>query len=97
MRDFQKVAIAGQVFDRVAAIAKNAAVAVEKGDAAGGRAGVGVALVERDAAGRREQLGDVEAALLLGADDDRQLDLLAVKLQARDFSQRQIFSPPQRS
>ena len=90
VRDFQKVALRRQVLDAVAAIAENAAVAVEKRDAAGGRAGVGVALVERRAAGGREQLGDVEPAFLLGADDDGQLKILAIQLQAGGVSGRRF-------
>ena len=56
------------------------------------RAGVGVAFVERDAAGGGEQLGDIEPAFVLGADDDGQLELLAVELQAGGFGGR-AFSP----
>ena len=51
-----EIAPLGEHFDRVAAIAQNALVAVEEGDGAGRRAGVDVALVEGDVAGLARSL-----------------------------------------
>ncbi len=86
MSNFQKIAVGGQVLDAVAAIAEDAAIAVEECHAADGRAGVGIALVERDAASGGQQLGDIDAAFLLGADQDRELEVLAIELDASGFS-----------
>ena len=47
---FGEVAALGDHLDRITAIAEDALFAVEKGDRAAGRAGVGIAFVERDAA-----------------------------------------------
>ena len=79
---FDEVAVLGEHFDRIAAVAEDALFAVEKRDGAGRRAGVDVALVERDVAGLGPQLRDVDRAFVLGADDDRQLDLRVLRFAA---------------
>ena len=56
-----KSQLLGELLDRIAAVAEDALVAVEKRDGAGGRAGVDVAFVERDVAGLGPQLGDIES------------------------------------
>jgi len=68
--NFEEIAVSRQVLDVIAAITQDAAVAVEERHAAHGRAGVRVALVEGDAARHRQQLGDIDAAFLLAADED---------------------------
>ena len=85
VRDLQEIAVGGELLDRIAAVAEDAAVAVEKGDRALRRAGVGVALVERRAAAGGEQLGDVEAPFAFGAGDDGEVKRLAVQFQAGGF------------
>ena len=64
-----------ELLDRDAAVAQDPLVAVDVGDRRLAGAGVHVAVVERDDAGLRAQLGDVGAELVLGATHDRELDL----------------------
>src|SRR3954470_11713858 len=68
----------GERLDVVAAVPQNAGVTVDERDRRFGRAGVHVAVIERDQPGLRAQLRDVDRALVLGAPDHGQLDLLAV-------------------
>ncbi len=53
-----------------------------------GRAGVDVAVVERDVAGLGPQLGDVESGLVFGAHDDGQVDLLVPNPQFGHLAHR---------
>ena len=78
------VGLRGEVFDRVAAVAKDPLFTIEVGDGAGGGAGVDVALVEGDRAGGGPEPRDVEGPLPLGADDERNLGRVAVDLEAGD-------------
>ena len=85
----RRVLPVGEVVDVVAAVAEDAGVAVDERDRRLGRAGVHEAVVERDEPGLRAQLRDVDRALVLGAADDRELDLLVVPVQdGRRFGHR---------
>ena len=75
---FDKIAPLGQLLDRVAAVTQNALFAVEKRNGADGRAGVHVAVVHRDQAGRGAELGDIDGRFVLGAGNDRQFQLTVV-------------------
>ena len=75
---FEEAAAFGQFFDGNAAVLEDALLGVDEGDGALARAGVAVAGVEGDVAGFGPQGGDVDGPLALGADDDGQVDALAV-------------------
>ena|SRR5437867_3493165 len=62
----------GEFFDGYAAITENAAFTVNESDAALARAGVGVTVVQRDAAGGGAERGDINRALFFASFDDRQ-------------------------
>ena len=70
-----------ELLDRDAAVAEDAFFAVDEGDRRLARAGVHEPVVERDEAGLVPELRDVDAELVLGAADDRELDLAAVVLE----------------
>ena len=71
---FDEIAALGQLLDRVAAVAENALLAVEKCDGAGGRSGVHVTVVHRDQAGRGPELGNIDGGFLLRAGNYRQFE-----------------------
>jgi len=71
IRDFQEVALVGEFFDGNAAVAENSLVAVDEGDRALGRPGIGVAGIESYQAGVGTKLSDVDRLLALGTYDDR--------------------------
>ena len=65
--DLEEGALRSQLLDRVAPVAQDALLAVDEGDRAPARAGVGVAGIEGDEARLVAQLRDVDGALTLGA------------------------------
>jgi len=65
-----EVGLLGQVLDGVAAVAEDALFAVDERDLGLAGPGVGITVVEGDVARLVAQLADVDAAFLLGADDD---------------------------
>jgi hypothetical protein len=67
-----------EVLDRVAAVAQDALVAVDERDRRLARARVAVAVVERDVAGLRAELADVDGRLVLRTDHHGQFDGLPV-------------------
>src|SRR5690606_7280936 len=67
-----------ELLDRIAAVAQDAPVAVDIGDRAAACAGIRIAAVERDQPRVGAQRRDVDGSLLLGADDDGQVTLVAV-------------------
>ena len=85
-----EIAPLGEHFDRIAAVAQHAYVAVEKGDRAGCRSGVGISLVERDIAGLRTQFRDVNGVLVFGPHDNRQINLLVADAQFGHLAHRGI-------
>ena len=64
---FGEIAPLGNHLDRITPVAEDAVLAVQKGDRAAGRAGVGIAFVERDAARGAEQLADIDGPIAFGA------------------------------
>ena len=54
------------------------------------RAGVAVALVERDVAGLGAELGNVEGRFVFGTDHDRQIDFPIAELQLSHLAHRGI-------
>ena len=81
--DLEEGGVLGQLLDRVAAVAKDALLAVEEGDRARAGSGVGVARVVRDQPGRAAQPADVDRVVARGAAHDRQLGLGLADLEAR--------------
>jgi hypothetical protein len=70
--DLDEGRLLGQLLDRVAAVAQDPGVAVDVGDGALDRRGVGVAVVEGRVSGLGEQRTDGESVGPLGRLDDRQ-------------------------
>src|ERR1043166_5258245 len=91
MGHFEEFAVRGQILDAVAAVTQDASVAIEKRNAADRRSRVGVTLVERYAACRGEQLRDVKAAFLLGANHDRKIKVLAIELNMGSLGRGGLF------
>ncbi len=79
--DLGEGGLLGELLDRVAAVAQDALLAVDEGDRARAGAGVAVAGVEGDGTRSAAQRGDVDADLVLGADEDRELVLLALEVK----------------
>lgn len=61
--NFQELAILREDFNREAPITQDASFAVQKGDVACRGPGVAITLVQRHAASRGEQFGDVDSFL----------------------------------
>src|SRR6185369_17263509 len=70
-----EVALLGEVFDRVAAVAQDALFAIEVRDRTRGRSGVHEPAVERDVTGVLAQVTNVDGVLVFRADDDGQRSL----------------------
>jgi hypothetical protein len=84
--DLEEVTLLGQVLDRVAAMQKDALVAVDIGDLRLAAAGRGVARIVGEVAGVVVELADVDDAGTDRTFDDRQLDGLAVGVgEGRDL------------
>ena len=79
--DLGEGGVLGDLVDRVAAVAQDPLLAVDKGDRARAGARVAVRRVVGDGAGGAAQRGDVDSDLVLGADEDRELVLLALQQQ----------------
>ncbi len=80
--DLGEGGLLGDLLDRIAAIAQDAALAVDEGDGALAGAGVAVAGVVGDRPRLRAQRADVDADLALAAHRHRQLVLFAVEDQS---------------
>jgi hypothetical protein len=78
----EKAALFGELFDRIAAVLQDAAVAVDEGDAAGAGSGVAEAGIQRDEAGGPTQFGDVEGFFALGALDKGQRQVFPVVMKS---------------
>ena len=91
--DFEKRTLRSELFNRNAAIAQNAFVAVDECNVALRRAGVRVAGVEGDEARLRPKLRDVDCLFSLGADDHGQLDRLVAECQCCCFTHLVSLSP----
>src|SRR5688572_25368621 len=73
--DLDKIAIRGQLFDRIATVAEDALFTVQEGNGTGRSTSVHVTLVERDVAGLRAKLGNVDRLFILRSHDDGQFEL----------------------
>src|SRR5205823_312883 len=71
--------VAGELLDRIPAVAQDARLAVDERDRALASPGVPIAGVEGDRAAVGPELLDIDTDLTLGADDDRQLVVLPVQ------------------
>src|SRR6185295_19290722 len=80
--------VAGDLLDRVAAIAEDALLAVDEGDLALARPRVAVARIERDVPRALAKLGHVDRLLAFRADDDGEFVLGAVEDQPRFVGRR---------
>src|SRR4029077_15006922 len=80
--------VAGDLLDRIAAVAQDARFAVDEGDRALAGAGVAIAGIERNRAAVGAELLNIDADLTLGADDDRQLVLFPVERELRRARRR---------
>ena len=76
-----EIAVMRELLDGVTPVAKDAVIAVEKGDLALARAGVAIALIVGDVAGRRAQCTGIDRFFALGADHHRQGVFFVVDLQ----------------
>src|SRR6266496_3163303 len=77
----RRVVTLDELLDGNPAVAQDVGVAVDVGDRRLARSGVDEAVVERDEAGSGPQLRDVDGGFVLGATDDRELDLVLVVAQ----------------
>ncbi len=80
---FDERGFLGQLLNRDAAIPQHPLLAVDERDRAAARAGVGIAVVERDQPGLVPQFRYVNRVLVLGSNDDGQLINLAADFQFR--------------
>src|SRR5678815_3556528 len=79
--DLHEIRLLGQDLDRNPTVVEDALFAVDEGDGALAGAGVRVARVEGDVARLRPELRDVDGALALAPDDDRELPRLVPDAQ----------------
>jgi hypothetical protein len=91
VRDFEEVAVLGQLFDRVAAIAQDALVAIDERDCARAGAGVRVAGIECDEPGGAPELADVDGAFAFAAFDDGEGEDLIADTKFSGFRHRGSF------
>jgi hypothetical protein len=91
VRRLEEVALRCELLDGVPPVPQDALLTVEEGDGTRGGGRVDEARVERHQPGRAAELADVNSALLLGADRDREFKRLAFVVE-RDVRHRA--SPP---
>src|SRR5262249_18356811 len=81
----EKGALLAALLDRDAVVAQDALLAVDERDRALARARVRIAWIQRDVAGLRAQLADVDSAFAFAADHDRKVEGLPVDAQLCGF------------
>ena len=86
----------GQILDAVPAVAQDALLAVEEGDAAQGRTGVLESAVERDESGLSAELGDVQCHLAFRSPNDGQFNFLVFEGQAGVFTHGYVRCVPRK-
>ena len=82
-RHLEERALLRELFNRIAAIAQDALLAIDEGDRALARTRVAITRIERDQAGGRTQLADVGCGFVLRANNDGQVERLAFVGQDR--------------
>ena len=86
----------GQILDAVPAVAQDALLAVEEGDAAQGRTGVLESAIERDESGLSAELGDVQCHLAFRSPNDGQFNFLVFEGQAGVFTHGYVRCVPRK-
>ena len=75
----------GEILNRVAPVAQDAGIAVDKGNLAQAGASVPEAVVVGDRPGLRAEVAHIQRLLALTADDHRQLEFLTLELERGFF------------
>ncbi len=88
--DLGEAGALAELLDRVAAVAQDAALAVDEGDRAAAGAGGAEAGIVGDGAGLAAERLDVDPDLALGAHDHRKLVVLAVEMEPGGLLRRHV-------